>query len=107
MFLADQGRSPNTIKAFLSDVRLLTTLPARERCDRQDHHQGPQPLLRMDGKRARRPVQSKDAGAAHYVGQIAVPLAAPVRRAGRGSRREGRAALRHQSAPHCADTEGI
>ncbi|HSO10861.1 MAG TPA: site-specific integrase [Anaerolineales bacterium] len=25
MFLADQGRSPNTIKAFLSDVRLLTT----------------------------------------------------------------------------------
>src|SRR5512138_2772531 len=24
-FLADQGRSPNTIKAFLSDVRLLTT----------------------------------------------------------------------------------
>jgi len=24
MFLADQGRSPNTIKAFLSDVRLLT-----------------------------------------------------------------------------------
>ena len=29
VFLADQGRSPNTIKAFLSDVRLLTTfLPA-------------------------------------------------------------------------------
>jgi integrase/recombinase XerD len=29
MYLADQGRSPNTIKAFLSDVRLLTTfLPA-------------------------------------------------------------------------------
>ena len=29
IFLADQGRSPNTIKAFLSDVRLLTTfLPA-------------------------------------------------------------------------------
>jgi site-specific recombinase XerD len=28
-YLADQGRSPNTIKAFLSDVRLLTTfLPA-------------------------------------------------------------------------------
>jgi integrase/recombinase XerD len=25
MFLADQGRSPNTIKAFLSDVRLLTS----------------------------------------------------------------------------------
>ena len=25
MYLADQGRSPNTIKAFLSDVRLLTT----------------------------------------------------------------------------------
>src|SRR5688500_19539840 len=25
VFLADQGRSPNTIKAFLSDVRLLTT----------------------------------------------------------------------------------
>ena len=25
IFLADQGRSPNTIKAFLSDVRLLTT----------------------------------------------------------------------------------
>ncbi|MBK9925475.1 MAG: site-specific integrase [Anaerolineales bacterium] len=25
MFLTDQGRSPNTIKAFLSDVRLLTT----------------------------------------------------------------------------------
>ena len=25
MFLVDQGRSPNTIKAFLSDVRLLTT----------------------------------------------------------------------------------
>ena len=25
MFLADQGRSPNTLKAFLSDVRLLTT----------------------------------------------------------------------------------
>jgi integrase/recombinase XerD len=25
MFLADQGRSPNTIKAFLSDVHLLTT----------------------------------------------------------------------------------
>ena len=24
-YLADQGRSPNTIKAFLSDVRLLTT----------------------------------------------------------------------------------
>ena len=24
-FLADKGRSPNTIKAFLSDVRLLTT----------------------------------------------------------------------------------
>ena len=24
MFLTDQGRSPNTIKAFLSDVRLLT-----------------------------------------------------------------------------------
>jgi site-specific recombinase XerD len=29
VYLADQGRSPNTIKAFLSDVRLLTTfLPA-------------------------------------------------------------------------------
>ena len=25
MYLSDQGRSPNTIKAFLSDVRLLTT----------------------------------------------------------------------------------
>ena len=25
MYLADQGRSPNTIKAFLSDVRLLTS----------------------------------------------------------------------------------
>ena len=25
VYLADQGRSPNTIKAFLSDVRLLTT----------------------------------------------------------------------------------
>ena len=25
LYLADQGRSPNTIKAFLSDVRLLTT----------------------------------------------------------------------------------
>jgi site-specific recombinase XerD len=25
MYLADQGRSPKTIKAFLSDVRLLTT----------------------------------------------------------------------------------
>lgn len=25
MYLADQGRSPNTIKAFLSDVRLLIT----------------------------------------------------------------------------------
>ena len=24
-YLADKGRSPNTIKAFLSDVRLLTT----------------------------------------------------------------------------------
>ncbi len=24
MFLNDQGRSPNTVKAFLSDVRLLT-----------------------------------------------------------------------------------
>ena len=24
-FLADKGRSPNTIKAFLSDVRLLTS----------------------------------------------------------------------------------
>jgi integrase/recombinase XerD len=23
MYLADQGRSPNTLKAFLSDVRLL------------------------------------------------------------------------------------
>ena len=29
VYLSDQGRSPNTIKAFLSDVRLLTTfLPA-------------------------------------------------------------------------------
>ena len=24
MFMADQGRSPNTVKAFLSDIRLLT-----------------------------------------------------------------------------------
>lgn len=28
MFMADQGRSPNTIKAFLSDVRLLTQFVA-------------------------------------------------------------------------------
>lgn len=28
MFMADQGRSPNTIKAFLSDVRLLTSFVA-------------------------------------------------------------------------------
>ena len=30
MYLADQGRSPNTIKAFLSDVRLLTTFLPEE-----------------------------------------------------------------------------
>jgi site-specific recombinase XerD len=30
MFLADQGRSPNTIKAFLSDVHLLTAFLAEE-----------------------------------------------------------------------------
>jgi integrase/recombinase XerD len=29
-YLADQGRSPNTIKAFLSDVRLLTTFLAED-----------------------------------------------------------------------------
>ena len=28
MFLYDQGRSPNTVKAFLSDVRLLTQFAA-------------------------------------------------------------------------------
>jgi integrase/recombinase XerD len=30
MYLKDQGRSPNTIKAFLSDVRLLTTFLPKE-----------------------------------------------------------------------------
>lgn len=30
VFLADQGRSPNTIKAFLSDVRLLTSFLAED-----------------------------------------------------------------------------
>jgi hypothetical protein len=107
MFLADQGRSPNTIKAFLSDVRLLTTFLPDGRGGRQDHHQGPQPLLRVDGKGARRAVQPQDAGAAHHLGQVAVPLAAPVRRPDGRPRRQGRAALRHQSAPHRADAQGI
>ena len=38
MFMYDQGRSPNTVKAFLSDVRLLTQFLAPDQVDWRHHH---------------------------------------------------------------------
>jgi len=75
LYLNDQGRSPNTVKAFLSDVRLLTqylaSRPAPLWCH---HHQGPQPLLRVDGKGPPVPCSPKTPGAAHHFHQVLLPL---------------------------------
>ena len=54
MYLYDQGRSLNTIKAFLSDIRLFTLGDAARPNSGRHHHQRPEQLLALAGTRARR-----------------------------------------------------
>ncbi len=78
------GRSPYTVKAFLSDLRLMASYFPPDRTLGAITTADLNASLRVDAERTRRAVQPQDPGAAHYHHQILLPLVEQERRAGAG-----------------------